>query len=323
VKTLLPRWRRTAGSVDGAPFFAKLIKLSTRIHDSALAHGWLLPLGLQRLGSQAMRHDLVTLIDKFGLSWAKELLAAWTKNHQWGLAPWVPLLADICGDLHASNSAPSKALATWLLEREVKIALQHCVAALKRPSPWLDLDGFTEESKHLAHVLAAAVAMSAFQVIDESWSFLLNDKQNVPTSFLVLLLQACIARSPALSARVIDSSLHRECTSRLGAIVSASVRADDDWTITYTLGCTCNDCKDLAHFLGSTHTEHDWPLNENRRQHIHGKIDSAKLPVLHTTLRSGRPYVLRLRKDDSLFSRERSYRSRVKQILKALPAVSQ
>jgi hypothetical protein len=53
VKTLLPRWRRTAGSVEGARFFAKLIKSSTRIDDPALAHGWLSPLGLHRLGLSA------------------------------------------------------------------------------------------------------------------------------------------------------------------------------------------------------------------------------------------------------------------------------
>jgi hypothetical protein len=320
VNTLLPRWKRTAGSVDDARFFAKLIKLSTRINDSALAHEWLLPLGLDRLGNQAMRRDLVTLIDKHGLSWATELLAEWTKNHHLGLAAWVPLLADICGDLHASKSAPAKALATWLVERGVNIALQLCIAAFKRPSPWLDLDAFTEESKHLAHVLAAAVAMSAFHLIDETLRSLLDDKRSVPTSFLVLLLQACIARSSALGTRVIGSPLHCECTERLGAIVRASVRAEGDWAITYPLLCACNDCKVLSHFLGSARTEHDWPLNKERRQHIHGTIDYAQLPVRHTTLRRGSPYVLQLRKDDSLFSREQSYRERVKQILDALSA---
>lgn len=320
VKTLLPRWSQTAGSVDDTRFFAKLIKLSTRINDSALAHGWLLPLGLHRLGSQAMRRDLVTLVDKHGLPWAKELIVEWTKNHHWGLAPWVPLLADICGDLHASNSTASKTLAAWLLQKEVKIALERCTAAFKRPSPWLDLDAFTEESTHLAHVLATAVAISAFPVIDETSSVLLNGKQSVPTPFLVSLLRACIARSPALGSQIIGSPLHRECIARLGAIVREPVRATGDWTIAYPLICTCNDCKVLAHFLGSARTEHDWPLKKERRQHIHNTIDSAKLPIRHMTLRKGSPYVLQLRKDDSLFSRERSYRLRVKQILDALPA---
>lgn len=263
---------------------------------------------------------LIKLVDEHGLSWAKELVTEWTKNHHWGLAAWVPLLADICGDLHASDSAPSKAFATWLLERELKLALERCIAAFKRPSPWLDLDGFTEESTHLAHVLAAAVAMSAFQVVDETLSSLLDDKRSVPTSFLVFLLQACITRSPALGARVIGSPLHCECIARLGAIVREPVRATGDRTIAYPLICTCNDCKVLAHFLASARTEHDWPLNKDRRQHIHGTIDFAKLPIRHTTLRRGSPHILQLRKDDSLFSRERSYRLRIKQILEALPA---
>ncbi len=318
VKSLLPRWRRTAGSLDDARFFAKLIKLSTRFNDSALAHEWLLPLGLQRLGSQAMRGDLVTLIDKHGLSWAKTLLAEWTKNHHWGLAAWVPLLADICGALHASNSIQGQQLADWLLEKEVNLALEACIAAFKRPSPWLALDAFTEESKHLAHVLAASVAMSDFGVIDETLHFLLDDKQHVPTTFLVLLLRASIARSPALGAHIMGSPLHRECNSRLNAILNALPRVEGDWTITYLLDCACADCKVLSDFLGSTRTDYDWPLNKERRQHIHRTIESAALPVLHTTLRRGRPHVLQLRKDRSLFSRDRAYRDRVKQILDTL-----
>jgi len=320
VKTLLPRWKRTAGSVEGARFFAKLIKLSTRIDDSALAHGWLSPLGLHRLTSPAMRRDLVALVDKHGLPWAKEVVAEWTKNHHWGTPAWAPLLAELCSDLCASKSAPCKALTNWLLEREVKSALERCVAALKKPQPWLDLETFTDESKQLADVFAAAVAASALQVVDDSSGFLLGEKQRFPTSFFVQLLRACVARSPGLRAHVLDSPLHRACSERLEAVLRAPARADDDWTIAYPLGCSCADCKVLSQFLRSARTEHDWPLNKDRRQHIHGTIDSAKLPVLHTTLRRGSPHILQLRKDRSLYSRERAYRTCVREILNALPA---
>jgi hypothetical protein len=43
VKTLLPRWKRTAGSVEGARFFAKLIKLSTRIEPGTNSSDCVLP----------------------------------------------------------------------------------------------------------------------------------------------------------------------------------------------------------------------------------------------------------------------------------------
>lgn len=320
IKTLLPRWKRTASSVEGARFFAKLIKLSTRIDDAVLVRGWLSPLGLHRLANQAMRRDLATLVDRHGFPWAKKVLTAWTEEHHWETSAWAPLLADLCADLHASKSVPCAALANWLLESEVKSALERCVAVLKRPQPWLDLDGFTDESKQLAHVLAAAVAMSALGVIENTSSYLLSEKQGFPTPFFAQLLQACVARSPTLRTHVLGSPLHRVCTERLEAVLRAPARGKDDWTLAYPLACNCADCKVLAQFLRSARTEYDWPLNQDRRQHIHSTIDSAKLPVLHTTLRRGSPYVLQLRKDRSLFRRERAYRSRVKEILHALRA---
>ncbi len=322
IKTLLPRWKRTAGSIDGARFFAKLIKLATRIDDAALAQGWLSPLGMHRLQSQAMHRDFAALVDKHGLPWAQELCADWTEDLHWRTPAWTPLLESLCKDLAATKSAPCEGLVRWLLEREAKVARDRSVDALEEEQPWLDLDAFTNESACLAHVLAAAVAVSAHAVLEDTLSFLLDQKQSLPTSFFVQLLQACIVRSPALRVYITGSPLHRVCSERLDAVLRAQPRDESDWAIEYPLRCACADCKVLAQFLQSTRAEHDWPLNKDRRQHIHQAIDSAKLPVLHTTLRQGRPQVLQLRKDPSLFTRERAYRLRVTKILRALPARS-
>jgi hypothetical protein len=162
--------------------------------------------------------------------------------------------------------------------------------------------------------------MSTHRVITDTLAVLLGRKETAPMLFFVQLLQACIARSSALSAHVIGSSLHHECATQLHTILRAPARADGDWSISYPLGCSCADCKVLGHFLDSARAEYDWPLNKQRRQHIHHAVASAKLPVLHTTLRRGSPQVLQLRKDRSLFTRERAYRFRVKEILEALPA---
>jgi predicted 2-oxoglutarate/Fe(II)-dependent dioxygenase YbiX len=320
VSSLLPRWKHTAGSVEGVQFFGNLVKLSARIDDPALAREWLAPVGLNRLTSKPMRRGLAALVGKHGLPWAKELLAEWAKHQHWGTPAWAPLLADLCADLQASESKACEALAGWLLEREVKTALDRCVTAFKQPLPWLDLESLSNEAMHLAHVLAAGGAISAHQVITDAFGSLFGGKQSPPLSFLVQLLEACLARSPALKARVVGSVLHRECAERLGAILRAPARAEGDWTITYPLGCACADCKELSQFLRSSRADCDWPLNKDRRQHIHQTIDSAQLPVMHTTLRRGSPHVLQLRKDRSLFSRERAYRARVKEIFGALPA---
>jgi hypothetical protein len=49
----------------------------------------------------------------------------------------------------------------------------------------------------------------------------------------------------------------------------------------------------------------EWPLAQQRRQHVHSRIDAAELPVSHVTRRQGRPYTLVLKKTDALFARER------------------
>jgi hypothetical protein len=307
--------------VEGARFFAKLLKLSTRFDDAALAHAWLLPLGAHRLQSRTMRGDVVALVDKHGLPWAKTLFTDWMRNRSWGTPAWAPVLADLCQDLCASGRAPCEALAHWLIEGEVKAARERCVAVRQRRQSWLDLDAFADESTHLAHVLAAAAAVSATQVLEDLTYFLLDKKRRFPLPLFVHLLVACRARSPALRAQVTGSALHRACAEQLRAVLQAPARAVDDWIIEYELGCACADCKQLSTFLRSKRTDLDWPLNKDRRQHVHRTIDGAKLPVGHTTLRSGRPQVLQLRKDRSLFERERAYRARVKEILSALPAI--
>jgi len=44
-------------------------------------------------------------------------------------------------------------------------------------------------------------------------------------------------------------------------------------------------------------------------------IDGCGLPVEHHTRRSGRPFTLQLRKDESLFTREKQWRARHAKLL--------
>lgn len=54
----------------------------------------------------------------------------------------------------------------------------------------------------------------------------------------------------------------------------------------------------------------DWPLAQDRRSHVHSRIDQADLPVTHKTRRQGRPYVLVLTKTAQLFDREAKQRAK-------------
>lgn len=142
INALLPRWKSTASIAKGAEFFTSLVKLSARIQDPALAHGWLAPLGLHRLTTKQMRRSLAAVINQHGSPWAKELIEGWTKRQRWGTPAWAPLLADLCADLRASGSRACDELADWLLERDAKIAVDRCAAGFEQLLPWLDLEVF-------------------------------------------------------------------------------------------------------------------------------------------------------------------------------------
>ena len=318
VSVLLPRWEETAGSVKAVMFFANILTLAKALESAALAHRWLVPVGLHRLTNKTMRRSLATLVDKHGLEWATGLVVAWTKEHRYATPAWAPLLADLCGELQTTHSKACKSLADWLLAREVTVVQKRCTDALKRQPPWLDLQSFGDATKYMADVLAAAAALSAHSVVTNSIDALLDVEPEPPVSFFVQLLLACAARGPALRTLVAGSVLHQECVQRLRQLVQAPERGAGDWAITWQPACNCVDCGVFTRFLAAPHAALDWPLNKDRRRHIHGTIDAGQLPVLHSTLHRGSPHVLQLRKDASLFSREQTYRIRLKEILATL-----
>ena len=172
----------------------------------------------------------------------------------------------------------------------------------------------------MADVLAAAAALSAHSVVTNFMDDLLDVEPEPPVSFLVQLLLSCAARGSALRTLVAGSALHQGCIERLGQLLQAPKRGAGDWAISWQPACSCVDCGVLTKFLAAPHASLDWPLNKDRRRHIHDTIDAGRLPVLHSTIRRGSPHVLQLRKDPSLFSRERTYRTRVKEILATLAA---
>ena len=101
------------------------------------------------------------------------------------------------------------------------------------------------------------------------------------------------------------------CAARLRARLARPPRANDDWSIALPGGCACELCGTLGTFLADpARRRFEWPLAQQRRRHVHSRIDAAELPVRHETRRKGRPYTLVLTKDRALFDRERQARIR-------------
>ena len=93
--------------------------------------------------------------------------------------------------------------------------------------------------------------------------------------------------------------------------LARSSRAGDDWSIELPKGCSCELCDGLRTFLRDrSRRTFEWPLAQDRRAHVHRRIDASELPVTHQTRREGRPYTLVLTKTDELFDRERQHRCR-------------
>lgn len=103
-------------------------------------------------------------------------------------------------------------------------------------------------------------------------------------------------------------------------ILALPQRADGDWSIELPAGCTCELCSLLRKFLAGPDRVFEWPLAEQRRRHVHERIDRAELPVTHVTRRQGRPYTLVLTKTDALFTGERDARATATADLKWLAA---
>ena len=114
--------------------------------------------------------------------------------------------------------------------------------------------------------------------------------------------------------------LAADCAARLRVRLARPQRAPGDWSIELPAGgCACDLCDTLRAFLSDkSRRTFQWPLAQQRRQHIHSRIDAAELPVSHVTRRQGRPYTLVLSKTDALFARERRRGSGINQIWSGL-----
>ena len=120
------------------------------------------------------------------------------------------------------------------------------------------------------------------------------------------------AAAPSVQLNAEPGELHLEVDG-LGGLKLPVLppRADDDWSIKLADGCTCELCRTLGTFLEDpVRRIVEWPLAEQRRRHIHSRIDAAELPVRHRTRRKGRPYTLVLTKSPDIFELERLTRNR-------------
>jgi 2OG-Fe(II) oxygenase superfamily len=66
-----------------------------------------------------------------------------------------------------------------------------------------------------------------------------------------------------------------------------------DWRQDARLSCSCEDCRELQHFVSDPMRQvHRFRVNKERRQHLHRQIDGYGLDMTHVTERKGSPQTL-------------------------------
>ncbi len=307
---LAPFWQRVAARVQAKGFLAKALRTARLVDERALAAMLLRPFRAEML-TPSHAKALSALVDAYGERWAAELVAAWSANRRLypfqGTSPeaWVDSLPRLCLALREAGDAGASA-AGMLLQESWRWISEAIDRGLELPSPSRRAQALCELGRPFGALLEGAAMVGATDVRDEAVGVLCRDDGLVGCAIAVLQTTP-VSQWRAAGLDVVAS----HCSATLEARLARPARADDDWSIELPDGCGCELCGELRAFLRHrTQTRFEWPLAKDRRAHVHGRIDTAELPVSHQTRRVGRPYTLVLAKTDALFQREKQQRRR-------------
>jgi hypothetical protein len=111
---------------------------------------------------------------------------------------------------------------------------------------------------------------------------------------------------PTAAGRQAAARLLRHCLADLRAATAQPPEPPKDWKREAKLGCTCDDCVALSRFLRDpAERVGRFPMNKQRRQHLHRQIDQHHCDVTHVTERKGSPQTLVCTKTQSSYERRR------------------
>ena len=312
--TLAPFWKTAASSQQQLGFLAKALQVAHSLDEPASAAMLLAPFRVEML-TRSHSTALARLTERYGERWAAEVLAAWSARvYSWALGgqdrpAWLASLPGLCEELQGvgrSGTTTARLLVAgswrWLSE---DIGQRVLLVPPSRRDKALG-----ELGRPVANVLESAAVVGAANLREEAVGFLCQDNDEL-IGCLIAALRASGAFPPAKRTTSGLDAIAGHCALRLEARLARPPRADDDWSIEFPKGCSCELCDTLGGFLGdATRRIFEWPLREDGRRHVHARIDMAELPVHHQTRRAGRPYTLVLTKTEAIFERERSARRR-------------
>ncbi|MGW3727111.1 2OG-Fe(II) oxygenase [Streptomyces sp. NPDC000851] len=301
-RSLAPFWKHT----DARPELLEgALHVAAGLGVAATAAILLEPFRVNALGPQHA-HGLAAAAERYGTVWLRQVVDGWfgpQYRHEAHRDEWTERLPDLCTALRSlgpAGTAAARLLSTgaWTtVDEDLRKWTTTGPAEIRRPR--LEQLGLP-----LQHLLQAADQEQRTEILA-----VLRAQADTVLECLMPMLRRSAQTLPTDTRRAAGlDTVARDCTDRLRAIVARQPRAADDWSIAWT-GCGCDLCTALETFLASrSRRVLEWPLAKDGRRHVHTRIDSAGLPVLHQTRRQGRPYTLVLTKTEQLFTREQTAR---------------
>ena len=316
--TLAPFWDR-ALRARTAELVGKALRAADAVADAGTAAMLLHPFRIENL-TRADVGSFGKIVGKYGPQWTADLLRTWFGGDQpaWTYGggaerpQWVAdRLPGVCQKLHVRGGAGAVA-AQRLLDLAWEWTSKDIGTGLASPSPSHRDTKLGDLGKPLASVLTAAAATGAASTRDAVCRYIRKQEDAVTALEMSALRAAAQMSRDRTRGDAGVGDLAVDCAARLRARLARPQRAPGDWSIELPAdGCTCDLCGTLRVFLeDQSRRTFEWPLAQQRRQHVHSRIDAAELPVTHVTRRQGSPYILVLNKTEALFAREREARIR-------------
>lgn len=311
VRTMQPFWP-TAARTEQRGLFARAVRVAAGLDDPELAADLVAPFRLEMV-ARSDAAGLAALAERYGDRWLAAVVARWSggdrsRGRDGDRASWVAALPPLCTALHARGS--SGATAALLLVGEAHRWLAGAVESrchIERSS--LRDDALKQLARPVLGVLESSAVVGAPDLRGELLRLLCGDGDDVLLPCLIEVVRAgAKLDAPMRTAAGLDA-IAEQCVRLVEARLARPPRAEDDWSTDLHGGCDCELCRTLSTFLANaTERTREWPLAQDRRRHVHSRIDASELPVRHQTRRSGRPYTLVLTKTTELFERDAKQR---------------
>lgn len=313
-RRLLPFWPEVARQEAKRGLLDATAKVAAKLNDPTVAATLLRPFALTGVTPKAVPR-LANLLESYGLEWCRALLRSWEseKTHESTeeRLSWMgSVLPTLCRLLSAREGSDGRSLARSILTEQWTWLLEHS----RQLQQWASEKQRYEELSRLCKPILSLVESTRStkqpdlhaQVID----FLVGGASDLPMQVPLGVLQAAHEHRKSDGPRGLGlKPVHLHCTTGITERLSAPIRANDDWSITVCVRCSCNLCATLTRYLHARDTVRlEWPLAKSGRAHIHGIIDSHDLPVTHNTRRIGSPLTLILEKTAAIFERDAAQR---------------